>query len=239
MKDFPLHTSSQLGELLPHVLLPVGVEQRVQEGVAQSQQPEVALNDSVIEALGTHNLHDASDEKWQPGQHKAADQHGHSAHGLHVTGAAPGQPRTFCFPDLLHVHRGNFQHVTVEVNEEKQDWKEAHAGDNENVAEVEDSEEGAFFLKGDLPKAWDKEWEKANDTSKQPERHQVQCYPRARDQLVIVERLSDCQVPVTRDQGQGQDRSSRRGCHKSHSQDTEDLLGMNVLKELPSDQTYN
>ena len=63
--------------------------------------------------------------------------------------------------------------------------------------------EGAFFLKRDLLKAWDKEWEEANDASKQPEPHQVQPHPHARDQLMVVERLSDRQVPVTRHQGQG------------------------------------
>lgn len=207
-EDSPLHICSQLAELQPHILLPVGVEQGVQEGVAQSQKPEVVLNDSVGQALKTDSLHDAGDEKWQPGQREAPDEHGDSAHGLHVAGgagwgAAPRQPCVLHFLDMLHMHRGNFQHVTVEINEEKERWEEADAEDGEHVGRVEDPEEGALLMGGDLLKARTEDWEEADDGSDQPEPHQAHPNPQACHQLEIVERLPDRQVPVTGNHNQG------------------------------------
>jgi len=190
----------------------------------------------VGEAGGTGGLHNAGDEERQPGQREAADERGDGAHGLHVgggarRGAAPRQPCLLHFPDLLHVHGGNLQHVAVEVNEEQERWEEAGAEDGERVGRVEDPEEGALLLGGDL-KGRVEDREEADGGSNQPEPHQAHADPQARHQLEIVERLPDGQVPVPRNQEQRQDRGSGRAGHESHSQDAEDLGRVEGLGKL-------
>lgn len=243
-QDLPLHTCSQLGELELHVPLPVGIEQWVQEGVAQPQQPEEVLNDFVGEALRAGHLHDAGDEEGQPGEGEAPDEHGHRAHGLHVTGGtgwgtAATQPCLLHLLDMLHVHRGDFQHVTVEVEEEEECREEAEAEHGEHVGRLEEVEEGAFPMVGDPLEVRDEDRQEANDGSKEPEPHQAQPNSRACHQLEIVERLPDGQVPVTCNQDQGQDGGSTGRGHKSHSKDAKLLGSMKGLGKLIHSQAHD
>ena len=120
-----LHSQGHLGELLPHLLLPIGIDEWVEQGVAHTKQPQVLLQHQVEVALLAGHLHNARDKEWGPGQSEAANENGHRAHSFEVTGGpwgpvSPGQgSHMLRVADLLAVRGGNLEYVTVEKDKEQ------------------------------------------------------------------------------------------------------------------------
>lgn len=215
---------------MPYLLLPIGIDEWVEQGVAHTKQPQVPFQHWVEVALLAGHLHNASDKERGPGQSEAANENGHSADSLEVTGGpwgpvSPGWGSCMlCLADLLAVHGSNLEYVTVEEDKEEQGWEEANAGEGQHEARVKHSEEAAGPLVGGLLEYADPEWEEANEVRHQPQPGNAGPGHEPVHDLEIAEGLLDGKVPVKGNQHDREDRGSCRRSDKCHLKAAQGLL---------------
>lgn len=113
--------SEDLTDLIPHLPLPAGIDERIDKGVRESQQPEMVLQKVIKFTFRTRNLHNADHEEGAPAEREAADKHGNGPQGFYVTPVTAGGQKTrsrLPAADALLVPAGDFQDVHVEINED-------------------------------------------------------------------------------------------------------------------------
>ena len=161
-------------QLPPHLPLPEGVHQGVDQRVGQPQQPQMILQHFRELTALTQNMHDAHHEEGAPEHREAADEQRHRPQGLDVTPVAASQllmmlrmlmavavavvgrpgARLSDLEDLLLVVAGDLQDVQVDVDEHGEHGEEADAEQDDHAHLVNDGEEGteAFVALGlELP----------------------------------------------------------------------------------------
>ncbi|OBS79008.1 hypothetical protein A6R68_18618 [Neotoma lepida] len=155
-------------ELLPNLPLPIGIDEWVEQGVANSEEPQVLFQHLVEAAVLAGRLHNTSDKKRRPGQSEASNENRHSTDSLEVIDRPWGPVSAshgscmFHLSDLLAVHRGNLEHVAVEEDKEEHSWEEAGAGEGQHKPWVKHGKEAAGPTVGGLLEYRDSEWEEAD-----------------------------------------------------------------------------
>lgn len=219
-----------MAELLPNLPLPIGIDEWVEQGVANSKEPEVFFQHLVEAAFVAGHLHNASDEKRRPGQGEAPNKDRYSPDSLEVIDRPWGPASSnhgscmFHLPDLLAVHRGDLEHVTVEEDKEEHSWEEASTGEGQHKPWVKHSKEGAGPVVGGLLEYGDSKWEEADKVRYQPQPCNASSSYKPIHDLEVTEGLLNGQVPV---KGNQHDREDRGGCRRSdecHPKATQGLL---------------
>lgn len=138
--------------------------------------------------------------------------------------------------DLLAVHRGNLEYVTVEEDKKEQGWEEANAGECEHKAWMKHCKEAAGSLVRGLLEHRDSKWEEANDVRHQPQPNKAGSSHEPVHNLEVAEGLLDGKVPVKGNQHDCEDRGSCGRSDKCHPKTAQGLLcGLSWAGELVCD----